>query len=109
MKLHVLARAVVENNETPKPIVQTLARNRHTFVAVPREERIIRTEELYKQLNESIAAMLDGAEPRFVCECGNPLCNETIALNPHDLRMLHAKRGFYAIIPATRSPTSRRS
>jgi len=104
MKLHVLAAAVVENNETPRPIVQTLAQNRHTFVAVPREERIIRTEELYRQLNESIAAMLDGAEPSFLCECGNPLCNETIDLTPQDLRMLHAKPGFYAIIPGHEIP-----
>jgi len=104
MKLHVLARAVVENNETPSVIVQTIARNRHTFVAVPREERIIRTEELYKQLNESIAAMLDGSEQSFLCECGNPLCNETIVLDPQALRMLHAKPGFYAIIPGHEIP-----
>jgi hypothetical protein len=104
MKLHVLARALVENNQTPEPIVRTLARNVDTFIAVPRDERIVRTEELYKQLNESIAAMLDGGAPRFLCECGNPLCNVTIGLDPHALQMLHARPGLYAIVPGHEIP-----
>ncbi len=47
MKLHVLARAVVTSFDTPEPIVDSLALHKDTFVAVRREERIVRTEELY--------------------------------------------------------------
>jgi ANTAR domain len=99
MKLHALAREVVENNDTPAPIVEMLALNAETFTSVPRNERVIRTEELYRRLNESIAGLLSDGSARFLCECGNPVCNETIDLDRDDLRMLHAKPGFYAIIP----------
>jgi hypothetical protein len=57
----------------------------------------VRTEELYKRLNEEIATLLDGGARMFLCECGNPLCNEPIELIPEDLRTLHARPGFYAI------------
>jgi hypothetical protein len=99
LKLHVLARAVVVDPETPEPIVQTLALNAETFMAVPRDERVVRTEELYKRLNEAIAALLDGSGPGFLCECGNPLCNETMELSLEDLHLLHSRAGYYAIIP----------
>ena len=97
MKLHALAQAVVDNNDTPEPIVKELALNASTFVAVARDERVVRTEELYKRLNGSIAALLDGGPPRFLCECGNPLCNVTIEVTPADLSMLHVRPGLYAI------------
>src|SRR5436309_4364179 len=80
MKIHLLARAVVDTPDTPDPIVSSLAQHADTFISVPRDERVVRTEELYKRLNEKIATLLDGGSPTFLCECGNPLCNEPIEL-----------------------------
>jgi len=98
MKIHLLARAVVDTPDTPDPIVSSLAQHADTFISVPRDERVVRTEELYKRLNEKIATLLDGGSPTFLCECGNPLCNEPIELHGDDLRMLHSRDGFYAIM-----------
>src|SRR5436305_1390139 len=98
MKIHLLARGVVETPDTPDPIVSSLARHADTFIGVPREERIVRTENLYRRLNEAIATLLDGGAPTFLCECGNPLCNEPIDLDADDLRLLHSRDGFYAIM-----------
>lgn len=100
MKLHVLARAVVASLDTPEPIVDSLALHKDTFVSVRREERIVRTEELYRRLNEKIATLLDGGSRTFLCECGNPYCNEPIELDGDDLQMLHARSrdGYYAIM-----------
>ena len=104
MKLHVLARTVVTSPETPEPIVESLALHAETFVAVRREERIVRTEQLYRQLKEKIATLLDGGAPMFLCECGNPLCNEPIELDGDDLQVLHSKDGFFAIMPGHQIP-----
>jgi ANTAR domain len=103
-KLQALARAVVDNNDTPAPIVEMLALNVDTFIAVPRDERVVRTEELYKRLNESIATLLKDGSPTFLCECGNPLCNETIELDREDLEVLHAEQGRYAIMTGHEIP-----
>ncbi|MBW8742343.1 MAG: ANTAR domain-containing protein [Gaiellaceae bacterium] len=104
MKIHVLARAVTTERETPKPIVRSLAAQAHVFVAVSREQRVADTEKLFKDLNLSIAELLDGKSGGFLCECGNPLCNETIDLDPEDLKMLHSRDGFYAIIVGHQIP-----
>jgi hypothetical protein len=104
MKLHELARRVTVEPETPEPIVQMLALHADTFVAVPRTERAVRTEELYKRLNLAIAGLLDGGSPTFLCECGNPICNEPIEVSAEDLKMLHSKPGFYAITPGHEIP-----
>jgi hypothetical protein len=104
MKLHALAGDVVTNPETPDQVVEMLALHADTFVAVPREDRVLRTEELYKRLNVAIAALLDGGSPAFLCECGNPLCNEPIEVTAEDLKMLHSRPGFYAITPGHEIP-----
>jgi len=104
MKLHVLARAVVIDAETPEPIVQTLALNADTFIAVPRGLRVAQTEELFKRLNGAIATLLDGGSGAFLCECGNPLCNEPIDVDTEDLKMLHSEPRSYAIAPGHQIP-----
>jgi hypothetical protein len=104
MKLHVLADAVVNVRETPEPVVRALARQAETFVAVPRRRRIAETEELYRRLNVAIASLLDGGSGSFLCECGNPLCNELIELGKADLEKLHATAGHYAVVPGHELP-----
>ncbi len=99
MKIHDLAAAVVTAHETPEPIVQALARHAQTFVAVPREERVVKTEELYRRLNVAIAQLLDDGDGSFLCECGNPLCNEPVELAREDLEELHREPGRYAVVP----------
>ena len=104
IKLHVLARAVVEHEETPDAVVETLALHVDGFTALPREERVLLTEELFKRINDSIAAGLSEGSREFLCECGNPLCNETIELSADDLRLLHSQEGFYAFVPGHQMP-----
>jgi len=109
MKLHVLARTVVTSPETPEPIVESLALHAETFVAVRREERIVRTEQLYRQLKGKIATLLDGGAPMFLCGCGNPLCNEPIELDGEDLQMCTRETASTRSCPDIRYPTSKRS
>jgi predicted DNA-binding ribbon-helix-helix protein len=104
MKLHTLAQEVVDRRDTPEPIVESLALHVETFVAVPRDERVERTKVLYAQLNRKIAALLDDGSRVFLCECGNPLCNEPIELDGDELPVLHSKDGFFAIMPGHQIP-----
>jgi hypothetical protein len=98
MKLRDLSAEIVAGGESPAPIVEAVARRRDLFHTTSRDERISRTEEFFRQVNEAIAEMYDG-DGEFVCECGNPNCSETLELSKDDLRLLHARRDHYVVIP----------
>jgi hypothetical protein len=59
MKLHDLARAVVDNDETPEPVIRALARHSSILPGAPRAERIARTEHFFRAVNEELALIPD--------------------------------------------------
>jgi ANTAR domain len=94
-KLHALAEEVVGSFSTPEPIVRVLGRHPEVFLAMPREERILETEEFFRHVNEEIAQHASRGGGPYVCECANPYCNETIEVSAEDIEILHSRPGFY--------------
>jgi hypothetical protein len=95
VKLHDLAVAVVENEETPEPVVHAIARHADTLSRVPPTERIVQTESFFRAVNEEIAN-LDGQV--FLCECGNPTCMAAITLSRESLAKLHADPRTFVVL-----------
>ena len=66
IKVQDLARTVVNNNDTPQTIISFLARNPDLFHVSSRDERVIRTEEFFKRVNDTMRNELgdrDGPVP----------------------------------------------
>ena len=95
MKLHDLAVALVEQDETPEPIARAVARHASTLARVPRAERVAQTESFFRAINEHIAT-LDGAT--FLCECGIPGCMEAIELSSDDIRRVHEQPDTFVVL-----------
>jgi hypothetical protein len=104
MKAHDLASAVVKNRDTPQAIVRFLARNPDLFHVSSRDERVARTEEFFKRVNDTMRNELGDGDGNFLCECGNIACTEKLALNAEDLRLLHSIEGYFAVLPGHQIP-----
>jgi len=88
MKVQGLARTVVENKDTPQMIISFLARNPEFFHVSSRDERVIRTEEFFKRVNDTMRNELGDGDGKFLCT---------------------RSRATSLFCPATTSPRSRRS
>jgi ANTAR domain len=99
VKIHLVARAVVLSQETPKPVIRWLGAHPDVVEQPPRAERVYRTELDFRRLNRELARELADGNGRFLCECGNPHCNVYIQVSKDDLRALHAEDGLFAIVP----------
>jgi hypothetical protein len=104
MKLQVLAQAVVASDETPEPVIRALARHSSVLARAPRAQRIVQTEMFFRAVNEEIARTDGHGTTLFICECGNPACNERIELTAQALRQLHAENGFFVVLPGHEIP-----
>jgi hypothetical protein len=104
IKVHDLARTVVKNKDTPQTIIGFLARNPEFFHVSSRDERVIRTEEFFKRVNDTMRNELGDGEGKFLCECGNIACTEKLALTAGDLRLLHSIEGYFAVLPGHHIP-----
>jgi hypothetical protein len=104
VKAHALATAVVEEKETPQTIVRFLARNPHFFHVSSRDERVARTEEFFKRVNDTMRKELGDGDGNFLCECGNIACTEKLALSAEDLRLLHSIDGYLVVLPGHEIP-----
>jgi ANTAR domain-containing protein len=104
LKLHLLARAVVLDRETPEPIITWLASHPEIVEHPTRAARIYRTELDFKRLNTALALRLGDGDGRFLCECANPHCSEPLELSADDLRALHAEENMFAIVPGHEVP-----
>jgi hypothetical protein len=104
MKAHDLARAVVRNKDTPQTVISFLARNPEFFHISSRDERVVRTEEFFKRVNDTMRNELADGNGKFLCECGNIACTETLALTAKDLRLLHSIEGHFAVLPGHQIP-----
>jgi hypothetical protein len=99
MKLHDLALAVVDEEETPEPVIRALARHAPELGRAPRADRIAQTERFFRAVNEEIAANDGHGTTLFLCECGNPACREGLQLTAMALRHLHAENGLFVVLP----------
>lgn len=99
MKLHELAQAVVDDEETPEAVIRALARHASTLQGAPRGDRIAQTERFFRAVNEEIAANDGHGTTRFLCECGNASCAEGIELTALALQHLHAENGLFVVLP----------
>ena len=104
MKAQDLARTVVKNKDTPQTIISFLARNPHFFHVSSRDERVFRTEEFFKRVNDTMRNELGDGDGKFLCECGNIACTEKLALSAQDLRLLHSIEGYFAVLPGHHIP-----
>lgn len=104
IKAQDLARAVVTNKDTPQTIISFLARNPEFFHVSSRDERVIRTEEFFKRVNDTMRNELSEGDGKFLCECGNIACTEKLALSAEDLRLLHSIEGYFVVLPGHHIP-----
>jgi len=98
VKLHSLAADVVRSFATPEPIVRIIGLHPEIFDAMSREERVVQTEEFFRDVNDVIAGTQGSNGSRFLCECANPLCNATLEMSGHDLQTLHSTPGCYVVL-----------
>jgi len=104
MKLHDLAQAVVDNDETPEPVIRALARHSSVLKGAPRADRIAQTELFFRAINEEIARNDGHGMTLFLCECGNPACTEDLELTAVALQHLHAENGLFVVLPGHEIP-----
>jgi hypothetical protein len=104
IKLHDLAQQVVDNDDTPQPIIRAMAKYPAVLTRAPRTERVVQTELFFRAINEEIARIDGETLPTFICECGNPICTEGVDLVPADLRRLQATPGLFVVVPGHEIP-----
>jgi hypothetical protein len=104
MKLYELATDVVRSFATPKPIVRILGLHPEIFEVMSREERVLQTEALFRDINEVIARTRGSNGSSFLCECANPFCNVTFEMSCEDLQTLHSTPGYYVILAGHEIP-----
>jgi hypothetical protein len=104
MKLQELAQAIVDNDETPEPVIRALARHASVLERAPRADRIAQTELFFRAVNEEIARNDGHGVTVFICECGNAACSETLELTAEALWSLHAERGLAVVLPGHEIP-----
>jgi hypothetical protein len=104
MKLHDLAQAVVDNDETPEAVIRALARHSSVLKGAPRADRIAQTELFFRAINEEIARNDGHGTTLFLCECGNSACTEDIALTAAALQHLHAENGLFVVLAGHEIP-----
>jgi len=102
-KLHGLATEVVASFATPEAIVRELGHHPE-FMTMPRETRIVQTEEFYRQINDTIARNGKRTDKRYMCECANVYCNVTMDVTTEDITVLHSMPGYYVILPGHEIP-----
>jgi hypothetical protein len=98
VKLHGLAAEVVQSFATPEPIVRIIGLHPEIFEVMSREERVLQTEEFFRDVNEVIARTGASNGSSFLCECANPFCNVTFEMDCEDLKTLHSTPGYYVIL-----------
>jgi hypothetical protein len=98
MKLDRLAADVVRSFATPEPIVRIIGIHPEIFEVMSREERVVQTEEFFRDVNDVIARTRGSNGSSFLCECANPFCNVTFEMSGHDLQTLHSTPGDYVVL-----------
>ena len=74
-----------------------------------RMERIAHNESVFRALNESLEASLhrgrpDGDRAGFICECGNPACDETVRVELPAYESVRADAQLFIVLPGHEAP-----
>jgi hypothetical protein len=97
IKLHALAGELVTKRRTPQAIAEALVRAGYS-AREGFEVRAADAEQVFADLNDALTEMHAHANwTRFVCECSNPLCAESIELNAAVLARVHENRGHFVV------------
>jgi hypothetical protein len=104
LKLHDLAQAVVDTDETPEAVIRALAKHSSVLKGAPRADRIAQTELFFRAINEEIARNDGHGTTLFLCECGNSSCAERLELTAVALQHLHAENGLFVVLPGHEIP-----
>jgi len=104
VKIHDLARTVVRNKDTPQTIITFLARNPELFHVSSRDERVVRTEEFFKRVNDTMRNELGDGDGKFLCVFGNIASTEKLALGAEARRLLHSIEGYFVVLPGHHIP-----
>ncbi len=97
LKAHALAAELVADRSTPTAIIDALIKVGH-----PKAEgfaaRAMHAEQLFADMNDALMAVHRETQwSKFICECTNPLCTETIILSAELLAKVHEHPGHYVI------------
>jgi hypothetical protein len=65
-----------------------------------RQQRIVRNEALFREVNERIGQIADTSETEFLCECGNVECASPIRMTLSDYERVRADGHRFAVIPS---------
>jgi hypothetical protein len=72
------------------------------------QERLARTEALFRQVNERINDVGDGLRDDetdlFICECGDPTCTERIPLSGEEYDCVRASPTRFVLAPGHAAP-----
>ena len=93
LKVHAISSSVLDSpRKTPAPILDLMATLPKNSPAPGRA-----VENVFRQINESFLKL---DHPRFICECSDASCTETIAVNAETVRSLHEDRNLYVVKPS---------
>jgi hypothetical protein len=97
IKLNALAGEVVTERRTPAAIAEALVRaGFHAQGGF--QERAADAERAFADLNDALTELHASSNwTRFVCECSNPLCTDSIELTAAVLARVHESRGHYVV------------
>ena len=66
-----------------------------------RQDRIVKNEALFREVNERIEEINEPAAPTFgvVCECGDADCREMFEVTPDEYRAIRAEPTHFLVLP----------
>ncbi len=68
---------------------------------------MVQTEVFFRAINEEIAQLDGTSTTLYLCECGNPVCKEGIALTPDVVVRLHAAPRDFVVLAGHEIPDRR--
>ena len=71
-----------------------------------REERIVKNEVLFREVNERIDEVHEPPDASFeiVCECGNAACKMMIAVKPREYQQVRSEPTWFLVVPGHEAP-----
>jgi hypothetical protein len=92
IKVHALSKSVLDSpRKTPALILDIFTTLPRNSVAPARA-----VENVFRQVNESFLKL---DYPRFICECSDGLCADSIDVSAETMRSLHQNRDLYVVKP----------
>jgi hypothetical protein len=95
LKVNAVSSEVIASSQTPPQILELLTdANLGNYVGADARARAI--ENVFREINQSLLK-LDGDSGRFVCECADPECVETLDLSRASMVLLREDPNLYAL------------